>query len=74
VILLGGKTKPELVKLIKIPKSLTHVKAVLDKWKELLKKIENLKHRRDEIDKEINRRVYKLYGLKEKEIKIVEGS
>lgn len=69
---LRGKTKPELVKLIQIPKSLTQVKAVLNKIKELLKKIETLKHRRDEINKEIDESVYKLYGLSEEEIKSIE--
>jgi len=70
---LRGKTKPELVKLIQIPKSLMQVKTVLGKRKESLEEIETLKHRRDEIDKKIDRKVYKLYGLTEKEIKIVES-
>lgn len=70
---LRGKTKPELVKLIQIPKSLTQVKAVLDKRNQLLKKIETLTQRRDELDKEIDRRVYKLYGLSAEEIKVVDA-
>lgn len=68
---LKGKTKPELVKLIQIPKSLTQVKAVLDKRNQLLKKIESLNHRRDEIDEEIDKKVYKLYGLTKEEVEIV---
>ncbi|OYD17175.1 hypothetical protein CH333_01760 [candidate division WOR-3 bacterium JGI_Cruoil_03_44_89] len=69
---LRGKTKPELVKLIQIPKSVTQVKAVLDKRKELKRKLENLARRRGEIDKEIDKKVYKLYGLTEKEIKMIK--
>ncbi len=68
---LRGKTKPELVKLIKIPKSLIQVKTVLGKRKELLKKIETIKQRQDGIDREIDQKVYKLYGLTKEEIKAI---
>jgi hypothetical protein len=33
-----------------------------------------MKHRRAKIDKEIDEKVYKLYGLTEEERKIVKGS
>lgn len=70
---LRGKTNYEVVNLIKIPKSPAHIKTILDKQRKLLQEIEALKHRWDDIDKEIDEKVYKLYGLTKKEIKIVEG-
>jgi len=69
---LRGKTNSEVVDLIRIPKSPAQLQNILQKRQELLNQIEKLKHRQDEIDKEIDERVYKLYGLKEEEIKIVE--
>jgi type I restriction-modification system DNA methylase subunit len=71
---LRGKTNSEVVDLIRIPKSPAQLKKVLQKHQELLKQIEELKHRRAEIDREIDEKVYKLYGLTEEEIKIVKGS
>lgn len=70
---LRGKTNSEVVDLVQIPKSPGQLKKVLQKRQELLKQIEELKHRGDEIDKEIDEKVYKLYGLTEEEIKIVKG-
>jgi len=71
---LRGKTNSEVVDLIRIPKSPAQLQNILQKRQELLKQIEELKHRRAEIDKEIDEKVYKLYGLTEEEIKIVKGS
>jgi len=71
---LRGKTNSEVVDLIRIPKSPAQLKKVLQKRQELLKQIEELKHRRAEIDKKIDEKVYKLYGLTEEEIKIAKGS
>ena len=71
---LRGKTNSEVVDLIRIPKSPDQLKNILQKRQELLNQIEELKHRQDEIDKEIDERVYKLYGLTEEEIKIVKIS
>jgi len=71
---LRGKTNSEVVDLIRIPKSPARLHNILQKRQEILKQIEGLKHRQDEIDKEIDERVYKLYGLTEEEIKIVKRS
>lgn len=71
---LRGKTNSEVVDLIRIPKSPAQLQNILKKRQELLNQIEELKHRQDEIDKEIDEKVYKLYGLTEEEIKIVKGS
>jgi len=71
---LRGKTNSEVVDLIRIPKSSAQLQNILQKRQEILNQIEELKHRQDEIDKEIDERVYKLYGLTEEEIKIVKES
>jgi len=71
---LRGKTNFEVVDLIRIPKSPAQLQNILQKRQELLNQIEELKHRQDEIDKEIDEKVYKLYGLTEEEIKIVKRS
>jgi len=71
---LRGKTNSEVVDLIRVPKSPAQLQNILQKRQELLNQIEELKHRQDEIDKEIDERVYKLYGLTEEEIKIVKRS
>ncbi|MBA7509573.1 hypothetical protein ES705_01531 [subsurface metagenome] len=71
---LRGKTNSEVVDLIRIPKSPAQLQNILQKRQELLNQIEKLKRRQDEIDKEIDERVYKLYGLTEEEIKIVKRS
>jgi type I restriction-modification system DNA methylase subunit len=71
---LRGKTSSEVVDLIRIPKSPAQLQNILQKRQELLNQIEGLKHRQDEIDKEIDEKVYKLYGLTEEEIKIIKES
>ena len=71
---LRGKTNSEVVDLIRIPKSPAQLQNILQKRQELLNQIEELKHHQDEIDREIDERVYKLYGLTEEEIKIVKRS
>ena len=45
----------------------------LEVFEETKKELQDLKQQIDSTDKEINRLVYKLYGLTEEEIKIVEG-
>lgn len=70
---LRGKTDSEVVDLIRIPKSPAQLQNILQKRQELLNQIEELKHRQDEIDKEIDEKVYKLYGLTPEEIEIVEN-
>jgi hypothetical protein len=71
---LRGKTNSEVIELIRIPKFPDQLKNILQKRQDLLNQIEELKHRQDEIDKEIDEIVYKLYGLTEEEIKIVKRS
>jgi len=71
---LRGKTTHEVVELVQIPKLPAQLQNILQKRQELLNQIEKLKHRQDEIDEEIDERVYKLYRLTEEKIKIVKRS
>ena len=69
---LRGKDSTELNRLIAVPKKPDDVRGILDKRAELLQRIEELEDRRDELDREIDERVYELYGLTEQEIRLIE--
>jgi type I restriction-modification system DNA methylase subunit len=60
--------------IAKSAKALIHLKNVLFKTPENTNKWHKLKQEIERIDRKIDQEVYKLYGLTEEEIKIVEGS
>jgi len=47
---------------------------LLDFFEKNKKELQNLKDQIERTDSEINQMVYKLYGLTEKEIQIIEGA
>ncbi len=71
---LRGKTPKDLIGPVQLPKPLERCTEVLQKRKALLQEVEATRHRIKELDDEIDRRVYELYGLTAEEIRIVEES
>jgi hypothetical protein len=60
---LRGKTKTELYRLLQVPKPAKDIEAILTKQENLLKQVEDLKQRRDDIEHEIDQKVCQLYGI-----------
>jgi len=64
--------KSDLLAKVLIPKTLEDVFTVLSKHHALGNEIEAKKLERDRLDREIDDKIYTLYGLTEDEIQIVE--
>jgi len=69
---LRGLTKAEVLRLIEVPKTAKIVREALDARLSLIASQIKLKKQMMDIEEEVNDRVYKLYGLSNKEIAVVE--
>ena len=67
-------TKPDILRVVRVPQDEKMVGALLSYNRELKVRKAELNQKRDEIDREIDRKVYELYGLSEEEVKTVEES
>lgn len=70
---LRGLAAKDVIDLIRLPMPIDRCAEVLEKRQAFINEIETIKHRIEELDREIDARVYGLYGLTEEEIQIVEG-
>jgi len=71
---LRGFTKPDILRVVKVPQDEKMVESLLSYNRELKVRKEKLNQKRDEIDREIDQKVYGLYGLSEEEVRTVEKS
>lgn len=69
---LRGLTKPDVLRLVKVPKDEQSVRAILKYNADLKIQKADLERQRDEIDREIDEKVYELYGITEEERKVIE--
>jgi len=70
---LRGLTKPDILRMVQVPKENAVLRAILKYNSDLKKQQVKLEHQRDAIDKEIDERVYELYGITQEERRIIEG-
>jgi len=59
---------------IRIPKSRQDIEKILKQYENMEKEMKEIPQKIRDLEREIDQRVYKLYGLTEDEIKIVEES
>ena len=70
---LRGLTKPDILRLVKVPKDDKVLRAILKYNSDLKKQKIELERQRNAIDREIDERVYELYGITKEERRIIEG-
>jgi len=71
---LRGLTKPDILRVVKVPQDEKMVETLLFHNRGLKDERKELNQKRNEIDREIDRKIYELYGLSEEEIRTVEES
>jgi type I restriction-modification system DNA methylase subunit len=71
---LRGMSKAELLRTVRLPRTLKGIEAVLEQLGQLVERKKKLEKEKVHLDEEINQEVYRLYGLTEEEIEIVERS
>ncbi len=69
---LRGMTKAEVLRSVKIPKTIKDVEAILQRNEELKLREKELQKEKIKLEEEINQKVYELYGLTKEEIRIIE--
>jgi len=71
---LRGLTKPDILRLVKVPGEEKIVKAILKYNADLKKQKVKQERQREVLDQEIDERVYELYGITADNRKVIEGN
>ena len=71
---LRGLTKPDILRVVKVPQDEKMVETLLFHNRGLKDERKELNQKRNELDREIDRKIHELYGLSEEEIRTVEES
>lgn len=69
---LRGLTKPDILRMVQVPKEDKVLRAILKYKSDLKKQQAKLERQREAIDREIDERVYELYGISQEERKMIE--
>jgi len=70
---LRGLTKPDILRMVKVPKDDKALRAILKYNADLKKQQARQEQKRDALDQQIDELVYELYGLTSEERKIIES-
>lgn len=69
---LRGLSKPDILRMVQVPKEDKVLRAILKYKSDLNKQQAKLEQQRDAIDREIDERIYELYGIGQEERKLIE--